>query len=242
MKIAPEQLVAHRGHQDQFPENSILAILDAIAAGAKNIEFDIQYTKDGHIALYHDETMQRISDVEHKITELTKDELKQYSAKEPKRLARRFVHNPIEYLDQLLPIIKKHDDITFFIEMKEESINHFGDDFCFSNLKLLLVDEIPENLILISFDLNAVRRAKEEGFTKTALVFRDWQKRDELLKESSADYGFINYTRIPPRQPITASKPIMVYEVRYPLIANQLLERGAAAVETFCIRALLSNS
>ncbi len=242
MKIPPEQLVAHRGHQDQFPENSILAILDAIAAGAKNIEFDIQYTKDGHVALYHDANMQRISDVEYTITELTKDELKQYSAKEPKRLGRRFTHNPIEYLDQLIPIIVKHHDITFFIEIKEESLHHFGSDFCFNHLKLVLGNTVPNNLILISFDLEAVKRAKEEGFAKTALVFRDWAKRDELLAEANADYGFTNYTRIPPRLPITASRPIMVYEVRYPLIAIQLLERGAAAVETFCIRALLSNS
>ncbi|MGH1487401.1 MAG: glycerophosphodiester phosphodiesterase family protein [Cellvibrionaceae bacterium] len=241
MKIPASKLVAHRGHQDQFPENSLLAILDAIAAGATNIEFDLQLTKDKEVVLYHDIEMLRLSGVEKSIIDFNRDELTAFFVKEPKRLASRFTYNPIEFLDELLPIIKKHPQITFFLEMKEESLNAHGQDACFQSLQKTLVS-IPDNIVYISFDLSSVKRAKEEGFLKTALVFRDWDKRNHLLQEANADYGFINYTRIPTKEAIVADKPIMVYEVRYPLIASQLLERGAAAVETFHIRALLSNS
>lgn len=240
VKLAPELLIAHRGHQKNFPENSSLAMLDAIAAGARNIEFDIQLTKDGAIVLYHDEDMRRISGVDNKISRLNKAELSDYCASEPKRLGSRFSSNPIEFLDDILPLIKKHTHIKFFLEMKQESLIAFGEDSCFTALGHIL-REVPKNLIFISFDLPAVKRAKREGFTQTALVFRDWSERNALLAESLADYGFINYTRIPLKERIEADKPILVYEVKHQIIAKQLLDRGAAAVETFCIRSLLNN-
>ena len=89
--------------------------------------------------------------------------------------------------------------------------------------------------------MNSVKQAKQKGFTKTALVFRDWQKRENLLNEANADMGFINYTRIPLKDEIKASKPIIVYEVSHVNIAHQLIERGAAGVETFRIRSMLNN-
>jgi len=239
-KLSPEHLVAHRGHQNCFPENSVLAILDAIAVGAQKIEFDIQFTADGAIALYHDDDMQRISGVEKNITKLTKDELSHYAASEPKRLGSRFANNPIEFLEDILSIITKHQQVEFFLEIKEESLNVFGEDACFSNVKKAL-PLIPDNLICISFDISVVKRAKQEGFKKTALVFRNWDNRNSLLADANADFGIINYTRIPLQEMIKAEKPILVYEVKHQLIAKQLLDRGAAAVETFCIRSLLNN-
>jgi hypothetical protein len=130
--------------------------------------------------------------------------------------------------------------LYFFFEIKEESLNIFGEDACFTNLKKTLA-LIPDNLIFVCFDMSAVKRAKQEGFKQTALVFRDWVNRNSLLDDSNADFGFINYTRIPLNEMIKAEKPILVYEVKHQLIAKQLLDRGAAAVETFCIRSLLNN-
>jgi len=249
-KLPPECLVAHRGHQSTFPENSTLAILDAIAAGAQKIEFDVQITQDGGVALYHDEDMQRLSGVDKKITALKKQDLVAYTSSEPKRLGARFSNNAIEYLDDLLPIMEKYGDVQFFLELKEESLRAFGADTCFESLSNILQpipsnslpsNALPNNLVFISFDLPAVKQAKSEGFQQTALVFRDWDKRNSLLDESEADFGFINYTRIPLKDRIEADKPILVYEVKHPLIAKQLLDRGAAAVETFFIRSLLNN-
>jgi glycerophosphoryl diester phosphodiesterase len=114
IKLSPEHLVAHRGHQKSFPENGSLAILDAIASGAKKIEFDVQFTADGAVALYHDDNMQRISGLEKNITDLTRLELGNYSASEPERLETRFANNPIEFLEDILPIISKHQHIVFF--------------------------------------------------------------------------------------------------------------------------------
>ncbi len=238
--FTPQQLVAHRGHQYAFPENSLIGILDAIAAGALNIEFDLQMTHDGALALYHDVNMLRISGAEKNITELSREELLAYHVSEPKRFGKRFVANPIQYLDDLLPLIKQHKEIMFYMEIKQESISAFGEEAIFESIKKIS-PSIPENIICISFNHALVKRAKEEGFYKTALVLHKWEQRNQLLAETDADGAFINYQSIPLNETITADKPIIVYEVKHAISAQKLLNRGAAAVETFRIRTLLNN-
>lgn len=240
ISISADQLVAHRGHQHAFPENSLLSILDAIAAGARAIEFDVQLSQDGIPFLFHDETLSRVCGEAGEITALTAEQLSHCMVSEPKRLGKRFNQNPINTLGDLVPLIYQHKHIQFFLELKEESLECFGADNCFMALKRLF-PIFPENVIFISFDLPAVRQAKEEGFLQTALVFRDWENRNTLLHTAQADYGFINYTRIPVKASIEADQPIIVYEVKHGITAKQLLERGASRVETFHIRTLLQN-
>ena len=47
-------LVAHRGLQARYPENTILGFNKAIEQGAKFIELDIQFSKDCLPVIYHD--------------------------------------------------------------------------------------------------------------------------------------------------------------------------------------------
>ena len=44
--ISIQQLVAHRGLQCEYPENTALSVSKAIAAGALFIEIDIQLSRD----------------------------------------------------------------------------------------------------------------------------------------------------------------------------------------------------
>ncbi|MFT6102300.1 MAG: glycerophosphoryl diester phosphodiesterase [Candidatus Endobugula sp.] len=238
MLIPPEQLIAHRGHCDQFPENSLLAIADAIAAGAKNIEFDIQLTGDGELVLLHDSNMQRMCSVDQSIHELSVDQLVNFHTSEPERFGDKFKRNPINLFSELLPLIKDNSEISFYMELKDASLQVLGEDFCFNYLTQSM-SSIPNNLRFISFNTAAVYRAKQEGFHTTALVFRDWPARNQLLEEARADIGFFNYNRIPDNELIQANVPIMVYETCDIHLIKSLLDRGAAAVETFCIGKML---
>lgn len=56
--------IAHRGLHDlaqNRPENSMSAILAAISAGY-GVEFDVQLTRDGQAVMFHDATLDRMSD------------------------------------------------------------------------------------------------------------------------------------------------------------------------------------
>ena len=53
---------SHRGDVENYPENSLEAILSAIMLGADAVEIDIRLTKDNVMVLMHDETLIRTTD------------------------------------------------------------------------------------------------------------------------------------------------------------------------------------
>lgn len=55
----PTRYVAHRGGAALWPENSLLAFRNAIAAGSRLLEFDVHRTADGDVAVIHDPTLDR---------------------------------------------------------------------------------------------------------------------------------------------------------------------------------------
>lgn len=69
-------VVAHRGDWRQAPENSLKAIELAIEAGANIVEIDLAKTKDGHIVLMHDKTLERTTTGKGNISDWTLDSLR----------------------------------------------------------------------------------------------------------------------------------------------------------------------
>jgi glycerophosphoryl diester phosphodiesterase len=67
--------VAHRGGAAQWPENSLTAFRNAIAAGAKILELDVHLTADGEVAVIHDPTLDRTSDGHGPVAACTKADL-----------------------------------------------------------------------------------------------------------------------------------------------------------------------
>lgn len=66
--------IAHRGTQ---PENTLAGIRVSKEQGASGVEVDVQFTKDGHPVLMHDETVDRTSDGYGEVGEMTLRELKE---------------------------------------------------------------------------------------------------------------------------------------------------------------------
>ncbi|MCA1901957.1 MAG: glycerophosphodiester phosphodiesterase family protein [Candidatus Hydrogenedens sp.] len=66
---------AHRGDVKNAPENTIPAFKSAIKKGAHMIEFDVRMTKDGHLVLMHDATVDRTTNGSGKVSELTSEEI-----------------------------------------------------------------------------------------------------------------------------------------------------------------------
>ncbi len=69
-------VAAHRGHWRYASENSMLAIQNAIDIGVDIVEVDIQRTKDKHLILMHDETIDRTTTGMGRVDELILDSLK----------------------------------------------------------------------------------------------------------------------------------------------------------------------
>lgn len=80
-QLCKGMLVAHRGLHNikkGIPENSIAAYKSAIENGYA-IEIDVHLTKDGRLAVFHDDTLLRVCGDNKVVESLTLDELKTYN-------------------------------------------------------------------------------------------------------------------------------------------------------------------
>jgi glycerophosphoryl diester phosphodiesterase len=67
--------IGHRGAAGHAPENTIAAIRMGISLGADFVEVDVQRTRDGHLVVIHDATVDRTTDGKGKVCDMTWNEL-----------------------------------------------------------------------------------------------------------------------------------------------------------------------
>ena len=71
---------AHRGMNATHPENTLPAFREAVRLGAQQVEFDVQRTKDGRLVIMHDSKVNRTTDGEGRVSELTFEEIRKLDA------------------------------------------------------------------------------------------------------------------------------------------------------------------
>ena len=73
-------LCAHQGLSLACPENTLPAFAAAMGAGAHEIEFDVQTSRDGVLVVCHDDSVDRTTDGRGKVAELTWGEIRTLDA------------------------------------------------------------------------------------------------------------------------------------------------------------------
>jgi glycerophosphoryl diester phosphodiesterase len=68
--------LAHRGASARAPENTLEAFRLAVESGAGGLELDVHLTRDGHVVVIHDSTLDRTTDGTGPVAEMTLDELR----------------------------------------------------------------------------------------------------------------------------------------------------------------------
>lgn len=76
----PGVVIAHRGNPEVAPENTLPAFLAATDAGAQYFEIDLRLSKDGVPVVIHDKTVDRTTDGEGAVVEMTIDDLRELDA------------------------------------------------------------------------------------------------------------------------------------------------------------------
>lgn len=74
-------VAAHRGDWRNAPENSLKAFDNAINMGVDIIEVDLNISKDGHVIIMHDDTIERTTEGKGKPSDYTLNELKKFHLK-----------------------------------------------------------------------------------------------------------------------------------------------------------------
>lgn len=70
------RIVAHRGASAYEPENTLRAVRRALEMGADAVEVDVRLTRDGHIVVIHDATVDRTTDGRGAVAEMALSRLR----------------------------------------------------------------------------------------------------------------------------------------------------------------------
>ena len=67
---------AHRGAMCHAPENTLAAFDKAVEMGAYRVEFDLRRSRDGHLVVIHDATVDRTTDGQGAVGDMTLEEIR----------------------------------------------------------------------------------------------------------------------------------------------------------------------
>jgi len=240
--VFPQQLIAHRGYSRQFPENTLLAFEQALAAGALALEADLQLSADGVGFIFHDRELQRLCGVAGRLEQKSAAEVARLSAYAPEQFGRRFRGEPLLSLARLLALLDAAPAVTLYLEIKRVSLKGVGVAELLDRLWAQLWPRRAQ-IVLISFSLPVLEAARARGWPRVAPVLTQWcQLRRSSTRKLQPACVFLNHLRMPfaacyPDLPY----PLALYETSNPQQALQLLERGASLIETDDIGLLLGR-
>ena len=167
------KIVGHRGLPEFYPENSLIGMLGAVAAGADAIELDIQFSRDGVPFLCHDASLMRVAGIEKKVWELDASALSMTSCGEKSRFATKYINEGFCSLARFSEALATFKG-EIFIEVKAESFKEFDRQFCLDSV-IQHTSIIANHRILISFDEPFVELSVAAGH-RTGLVSKKLSK------------------------------------------------------------------
>lgn len=141
---------AHRGASEYAPENTLSSFYLGLLQGANGIETDVQKTKDGVLVLFHDDTLDRVSDRQGKLCDYTWDDLKDIKIYGSCTTG---FYDRIVTFREFLEKFSQYD-INFAIELK-------GADVEKETLKLVKAFGIMNKTTFTSFHYEYIKRIKE---------------------------------------------------------------------------------
>ncbi|WP_081591184.1 MULTISPECIES: glycerophosphodiester phosphodiesterase [Bacillus] len=182
-------VIAHRGSSGDYPENTHSSFQAAIDCQADFIEFDIQLTKDLQFVVIHDQTLERTTNGQGKVSDCTLKELQELDAgswKSPTFSTER--------IPSLLEVLEKyHGKTKFLIEVKFAK-----NQPKYADLLVNLLDDyqyIWDDIIIQSFNVSFLRafHKKMPQIAIGVLVRHQYHGLSEArIKEMSSFATFIN--------------------------------------------------
>ena len=126
MKSRKVTAIAHRGASSYAPENTFAAFDLAVEMGISDIELDVQFTKDAHIIVIHDETLDKTTNSTGPVSERTLEEIQSLDA--GSWFDAKFTGERIHTLGEVFERYK--DKLHFHIEIKSKEAEGLASRTC----------------------------------------------------------------------------------------------------------------
>jgi glycerophosphoryl diester phosphodiesterase len=153
--MASFKKIAHRGASGHFPENTRLAFVKAVEAGAEMIELDCQMTRDGHVVVFHDEQLRRTANARGPLRGKTLEQLKKLDIGQWRK--KSFRGQQILTLEEALEVLAGRADLCLEIKNFPKSLPGI-------ELKILFIlshYDYLDRTIVASFDYRCLGRVRE---------------------------------------------------------------------------------
>lgn len=197
--------IAHRGYHDQslnIPENSYAAFDRAINFGYA-IETDVRFTKDGKIVLFHDDTLNRMTDGTGKVYDKTFEELQRYTLGSSEEKIPEF-NDFLNYINGRVPLlieIKHQPERSDLVSKTIDCLKNYKGEFALQSFHPLYVLEMKKaapqilrgqlatfmekfslkNHIIKNMNLNFITKPDFISYNSQNLPFSKAKKKDKLL-------------------------------------------------------------
>jgi glycerophosphoryl diester phosphodiesterase len=138
------KIIGHRGAAAEAPENTLRGFSLALEAGAAGVELDVHLTKDGRLAVIHDETLERTTNGKGRVQDLTLADLQKLDAGQGEH---------IPALEEVVELLRGRG--LLLVELKKPEAAPVMLRFCRDR-------RLFEDVLVISFWHPAIKAIKEE--------------------------------------------------------------------------------
>ena len=235
------EVIAHRGYPARYPENTLVGIEGALAAGTRYVEFDVQLTADGVPVLCHDDDMARTSGTDGVVTELSLVQLRTLDVGEAARLGDRFRGTMVSTLAEVAGFLAEWPAVTVFVEIKPHSIDRFGPTTTMDRVWAALGQPRPR-YVITSSDTDVLAEARHHGAASVAWVLEDLSKTTRVTAGRLApQYLLCHRDLLPKTADLLWAGPWRwaVYGVETAEDALELAGRGAQLIATDFVAEIL---
>ena len=136
-------LTGHRGAAELEPENTRLSIQKAIDLGVDQVEIDVHLTRDQHLVVIHDATVDRTTNGQGAVADFTLEEVKRLDAGKGER---------IPTLQEVIDLVR--GKVVLQIELK-------GPDTAEPVVRTVEQNNIENEVLLTSFVHERLREARQ---------------------------------------------------------------------------------
>jgi glycerophosphoryl diester phosphodiesterase len=211
-------LAAHRGWRAKYPENTMRGFREALKLDIDAIEMDVHMTKDYHIVVCHDASLDRTTDTTGKICHMTLDEVR--AADAGIKFGEEFRGERVPTFEEFLQLMSTRPEIRLLLELKDypEEIGDFAYASATKTLEMCREYGIfgRERLTVITFSTGIcawlrARYNKEDfyihGFYPKT-VMKGWEK-DDPYKYYDEVCLFSSGAKDPQGFPIKSLSPVV---------------------------------
>lgn len=163
-------IIAHRGANRDAPQNTMPAFSKACELCADGVETDVHMTKDGHIVLCHNYTVDKTSDgkgkiADHLLSQLLDLDFGSYFFSEFKNVR-------IPTIDDFMIYLKNKPIKVINIEIKSDRDKSKNREIARKTIEAAKKYDLFDRLLISSFDGKALIDSKDiDGECKTALLY-----------------------------------------------------------------------